>query len=64
MRLADKRSKFKLEIACKKALQFTASPSHKDIKNLFATIKPENFASKIKNLKMSLACRIQTPMYQ
>ena len=45
MRLADKHSKFKLEIVCKKALQFTASPSYKGIKNLFATMKPEDFAS-------------------
>ena len=45
MRLADKHSKFKLEIVCKKALQFTSSPSYKGIRNLFATMKPEDFAS-------------------
>ena len=45
MRLADKHSKKKLETVCRKALQFTASPSYKGIKNLFATMKPEDFAA-------------------
>ena len=44
MRLTDKYSKDKLETVCKKALQFTAAPSYKGIKNLFATMKPEDFA--------------------
>lgn len=44
MRLADKHSKSKLEAVCRKALQFTAAPSYKGIKNLFATMKPEDFA--------------------
>ena len=43
MRLADRNSKSKLEIVCRKALTFTASPSYKGIKNLFATMKPEDF---------------------
>ena len=44
MRLADKHSKARLEAVCAKALQFTASPSYKGIKNLFATMKPGDFA--------------------
>jgi hypothetical protein len=45
MRLADKHSKAKLEAVCTKALKFTAAPSYKGIKNLFTTMKPEDFSA-------------------
>ena len=53
MRLADRHSREKLEAVCKKALQFTASPSYKGIKNLFATMKPEDFAAEESSQKES-----------
>ena len=44
MRLADKHSKRKLEYVCKKALQYTPSPSYKGIKNLFASVSDDELA--------------------
>lgn len=37
MQLADKYSVDRLEVACRKALTFTASPSYKSIKNILDT---------------------------
>ena len=37
LKLAEKYSDAKLEVACKKALSFTASPSYKSIKNILVT---------------------------
>ena len=44
MKLADKHSRAKLEAVCTKALRYANAPSYKSIKNLFATMKPEEFA--------------------
>ena len=44
MKLAEKHSRTKLEAVCTKALKYTNAPSYKNIKNLFATMKPEEFA--------------------
>lgn len=39
LKLADKYSPAKLEMACKKALSYTGAPSYKSIKNLLAVMK-------------------------
>ena len=44
MKLAEKHSRAKLEAVCTKALKYTNAPSYKNIKNLFATMKPEEYA--------------------
>ena len=44
MKLAEKHSRTKLEAVCTKALKCTNAPSYKSIKNLFVTMKPEEFA--------------------
>ena len=44
MKLAEKHSRAKLEAVCTKALKYANAPSYKNIKNLFATMKPEEFA--------------------
>lgn len=51
LKLADKYSVDRLEVACKKALLYTASPSYKSIKNILATgqDKTENISSKVTN---------------
>ena len=41
LRLAEKHSPVKLEAACKKALNYSSSPSYKSIKNLLATMRDE-----------------------
>ena len=45
MKLAEKHSRAKLEAVCSKALTYSSAPSYKSIKNLFATMKPEEFAA-------------------
>jgi hypothetical protein len=51
LKLAERHSEERLELACKKALSFTATPSYKIIKNIFATgsanplIEPEKHGS-------------------
>jgi hypothetical protein len=44
MRLADKHSKTKLESACRKAMECSGRPSYKSIKDLIATLRPEDIA--------------------
>jgi transposase len=44
MRLADKHSKAKLESACRKAMECSGRPSYKSIKDLIATLRPEDIA--------------------
>ena len=43
LKLAEKYSPVKLEVACKKALRYSASPSYKSIKNLLLTMKEVPF---------------------
>ena len=45
MKLAEKHTGLKLEAVCKKALQYSASPSYKSIQNLFQTLTPEDINS-------------------
>lgn len=42
MKLADKHTRQRLEAVCKKALTYSGTPSYKGIKNLFATLRPED----------------------
>ena len=44
LKLAEKYSDALLEVACKKALSYTSSPSYKSIKNILVTgsVKPES----------------------
>ena len=39
LKLAEKHSPQKLEMACQKALSYSSSPSYKSIKNLLVTLK-------------------------
>ena len=39
LKLAEKHSPQKLELACQKALSYSSSPSYKSIKNLLVTLK-------------------------
>lgn len=39
LKLAEKHTSQKLESACEKALQYSASPSYKSIKNLLVNLK-------------------------
>ena len=39
LKLAEKHSPQKLEMACQKALHYSGSPSYKSIKNLLVTLK-------------------------
>ena len=51
MKLADKHSRAKLEAVCTKALNYSNAPSYKSIKNLFATLKPDELAALIVPVK-------------
>jgi transposase len=48
MRLADKHSREKLEAACRKAMECSGRPSYKSIKDLIATLRPEDLATQEK----------------
>lgn len=53
LKLAEKYSDALLEAACKKALSYTASPSHKGIKNILVTSSDKhrcfNYCASVKN---------------
>jgi hypothetical protein len=48
LKLADKHSKAKLEAACKKAMECSGRPSYKSIRDLIATLRPEDLAAQEK----------------
>jgi len=50
MRLADKHSKAKLEAACKKAMECSGRPSYKSIRDLIATLRPEDLVTQQEEL--------------
>ena len=52
LKLAEKHSPQKLEVACMKALSYSSSPSYKSIKNLLATLK-DNDIPKVQEEKKS-----------